>query len=75
MSAAQLAVTWVKDQPGITAALIGPRTLDQLTTLLPVMEMTLSDELRAACDALVAPGSAVANFFNSAPWMKTKIPR
>ena len=75
MSAAQLAVTWVKDQPGITAALIGPRTLDQLTTLLPVMEMTLSDDLRAACDALVAPGSAVANFFNSAPWMKTKIPR
>jgi aryl-alcohol dehydrogenase-like predicted oxidoreductase len=75
ISAAQLAVTWVKDQPGITAALIGPRTLDQLTTLLPVMEMTLSDELRAACDALVAPGSAVANFFNSAPWMKTKIPR
>ena len=75
MSAAQLAVTWVKDQPGITAALVGPRTLDQLTTLLPVMEMTLSDDLRAACDALVAPGSAVANFFNSASWMKTKIPR
>ena len=75
MSAAQLAVTWVKDQPGITSALIGPRTLDQLNTLLPVMEMTLSDDLRAACDVLVAPGSAVANFFNSAPWMKTKIPR
>jgi len=40
-----------------------------------VMEMTLSDDLRAACDVLVAPGSAVANFFNSAPWMKTKFPR
>ena len=70
LSAAQLAITWAKDQPGVTAALIGPRTMDQLTTLLPVLEMTLSDDLRAACDALVPPGSAVANFFNSAPWMK-----
>ena len=69
-SAAQLAVLWAKDQPGITAPLIGPRTLDQLEHLLPLLEETLSAELRAACDALVAPGSAVANFHNSAPWMK-----
>lgn len=34
------------------------------------MEMTLSDELRAACDELVPPGSAVANFHNSATWMQ-----
>ena len=73
MSAAQLAITWVKEQPGITAALIGPRTLEQLSTLLPVLDLTLSDELRTACDALVPPGSAVANFFNSAPWMKMKL--
>ncbi|MCB0092390.1 MAG: aldo/keto reductase, partial [Caldilineaceae bacterium] len=61
---------WVKDQPGITAPIIGVRTLAQLENLLPVMEMKLSEELRAACDLLVPPGSAVANFFNSAPWMK-----
>jgi len=33
----------------------------------------LSDELRAACDALVSPGSVVASFFNSAAWMRWKI--
>jgi len=35
--------------------------------------MTLDDETRAACDELVPPGSAVANFHNTAPWMKAKI--
>jgi len=73
LSPAQLAVLWVKDQPGITAPLIGPRTLEQLEHFLPVMEMTLAEHIRAACDALVPPGSAVANFHNSAPWMKMQI--
>ncbi len=70
---AQLATLWVKDQPGITAPLIGPRTLEQLEHLLPVLDMTLSEELAAACDRLVAPGSAVASFFNSATWMKQRL--
>lgn len=72
ISPAQLATLWVKDQPGITAPLIGPRTLEQLEHLLPVLEMTLSDELRAACDELVPPGGAVASFFNTAEWMKQR---
>ena len=73
VSPAQLAVVWVKDQPGITAPLIGPRTLEQLEHFLPVMEMQLDDQTRAACDALVPPGSAVADFHNSAPWMKMQV--
>ena len=73
ISPAQLAVLWVKDQPGITAPLIGPRTLEQLEHFLPVMEMQLDDQTRAACDALVPPGSAVADFHNSAPWMKMQV--
>lgn len=70
---AQLAILWAKDQPGITAPIIGPRTVEQLEHLLPVMEMKLDDSIRAACDALVPPGSAVANFHNSAPWMRMKL--
>jgi aryl-alcohol dehydrogenase-like predicted oxidoreductase len=73
MSPAQLAVLWVKDQPGITAPLIGPRTLEQLHHFLPVLEMELDEATRAACDELVPPGSAVANFHNSAPWMKMRL--
>ena len=74
ISPAQLAVLWVKDQPGITAPLIGPRTLEQLEHLLPVLQMNLDEVLRAACDELVPPGSAVANFHNSAGWMRMQIP-
>ncbi len=70
---AQLAVLWIKDQPGITAPLIGPRTLEQLEQFLPVMDMKLDQSLRSACDSLVPPGSAAANFHNSAPWMKMKL--
>lgn len=74
LSPAQFAILWVKDQPGITAPLTGPKTLEQLEHLLPVAEMSMTREMRDACDALVPPGSAAANFHNSAPWMKTKIP-
>ncbi|MFN2329036.1 MAG: aldo/keto reductase [Chromatocurvus sp.] len=74
ISPAQLAILWVKDQPGITAPLVGPRTLEQLEHLLPVAEMLLSDGLREACDELNPPGSAVADFHNSAPWMKMQVP-
>ncbi len=73
MSPAQLATLWVKDQPGITAPIIGPRTLEQLEHALPVLDMTLSDELAQACDNLVPPGGAVASFYNSATWMKQRI--
>jgi len=73
ISPAQLAVLWVKDQPGITAPLIGPRTVQQLEHFLPLLEMNLDETFRQSCDALVPPGSAVANFHNSAPWMKMRI--
>ena len=73
ISAAQLAMLWCKDQPGITAPLMGPRTLEQLEHFLPVMDMKLDDGIREACDALVPPGSAVTNFHNTAGWMKTRI--
>ena len=71
---AQLAILWCKDQPGVTAPLIGPRTMAHLEPLLPVLEMTLSDDLRAACDELVPPGSVVADFHNTSGWMKMHVP-
>jgi len=73
MSPAQLGILWCKDQPGITAPLIGPEKMEHLEDLLPVLEMTLSDELREACDNLVPPGSSVANFHNTSDWMKGQI--
>ena len=73
LSPAQLAVLWCKDQPGVTAPLVGAGSLAHLEDLLPVTEMSLDDSLRAACDALVPPGTHVANFLNTSGWMKTSI--
>lgn len=70
---ARAALAWVKSQPGITAPIMGPKSVAQLAHLLPVLEMSLSGEFLAACDALVPPGSAVADFHNSAPWMKMRL--
>ncbi|MBX3016239.1 MAG: aldo/keto reductase [Caldilineaceae bacterium] len=69
---AQLALLWVKDQPGVTAPLIGVRSVAQLEHLLPILERTLPDEIRHAADRIVPPGSAAANFHNTSGWMKMK---
>ena len=41
----QLATLWVKDQPGVTLPLIGPKTLKQLTDYLPVLDMKLNKSI------------------------------
>ena len=73
LTAAQLAVLWCKDQPGVAAPLVGAGSVEHLDELLAVMEMNLDDALREACDALVPPGTHVANFLNTSGWMKTSI--
>jgi aryl-alcohol dehydrogenase-like predicted oxidoreductase len=69
----QLALLWCKDQPGVTSPILGPRTIEQLKELLPVLDWSLTPAEGLACDALVPPGGVVVNFHNTAPWMKTPI--
>ena len=73
MSAARLSLLWCKDQPGITAPIVGPRTMAHLEDFIPVMEMKLADDDRPLFDAIVHPGNAVADFFNSNEWMKARV--
>ncbi len=72
MTAAQLALLWAKEQPGITAPIVGPRTVEHLEIALSVMERRLDPEDAAFCDGLVPPGSAVADFHNTSGWMKAR---
>ena len=69
-SAGQLAMAWVRDQPAVAAPLFGPRTMDQLEHMLPVLDMAFPQDLLAEFDQLVPPGSAVTNFNNGASWLK-----
>jgi aryl-alcohol dehydrogenase-like predicted oxidoreductase len=72
LTPAQMAVLWVKEQTGVTSPIIGVRTPAQLEELLVVADMRLSDDAREACDELVPPGTAVANFHNTSGWMQMK---
>ena len=38
----QVAIAWLLHQPGVTAPILGPRTLEQLEDVLPAAELTLS---------------------------------
>ncbi len=57
MSLVDLALGFVLAHPQVTCPIIGPRTMDQLETLLPAAEIRLSSELLDQIDALVAPGT------------------
>ena len=73
LTSAQLALLWVKDQPGVTSPIIGPRTMEQMQSFLPVMEIQLSEADRPLFDEIVHPGNAVADFHNSNEWMKARV--
>jgi aryl-alcohol dehydrogenase-like predicted oxidoreductase len=73
MTSSQLALLWVKDQPGVTSAIIGPRTEAHLDDAIPVLDMRLDPEIAAELDAIVPPGTAVSDFHNTSGWMKMRI--
>ena len=73
LTSSQLALLWVKDQPAVTAPIIGPRTEAHLDDALPVLEMRLEEGTAAALDEIVPQGSAVADFHNTSGWMKNRL--
>jgi aryl-alcohol dehydrogenase-like predicted oxidoreductase len=73
ITSSQLALLWAKDQAGITAPIIGPRTRAHLDDNLAVLTMSLSDDGRRALDAVNGPGNAISDFHNSNDWMRARI--
>jgi len=49
---ADVAVAWVLANPAVTAPIVGPRTMEQLTQGLRALEITLSDDARKRLDAI-----------------------
>jgi len=56
----QLALGFVTAHPGVTSAIIGPRTLDHLRSQIPAADTVLSADILDAIDAIVAPGTDLA---------------
>ncbi len=51
-TAANLALAWLLHQPGVTAPIIGPRTMEQFTTALHVPDIKLGDKVLERLDEL-----------------------
>ncbi len=56
----QLALGFVVAHPGVTSAIIGPRTLDHLTSQLAAADTVLSADVLDAIDEIVPPGLDLA---------------
>jgi aryl-alcohol dehydrogenase-like predicted oxidoreductase len=55
----ELAIAFVIRHPAVSAAIIGPRTMEQLESYLPALDVRLDDALLDRIDAIVAPGTNI----------------
>ena len=56
---ANVATAWILAQPALTAAIVGPRTLEQLRQVLPALELSLDEAALARLDELFpGPGGS-----------------
>lgn len=51
----EVALAWVRDAPGVTSAIVGARTADQLTASLAAEDLVLPVAIRQALDDVTAP--------------------
>jgi aryl-alcohol dehydrogenase (NADP+) len=56
LSLTHMAMAFVMAHPGVTSALLGPRTMQHLDDLLAGAEVRLSDEVLDKIDQIVPPG-------------------
>ena len=61
----QLAIAFVLNHPAITAALIGPRTMEQFQSQLTAADVVLDDAVLDRIDEIVAPGTTINPADNS----------
>ena len=55
VSAAQVALAWLLERPGVCSLIVGARTDEQLADNLGAASLSLSDEERRRLDAVSAP--------------------
>jgi aryl-alcohol dehydrogenase-like predicted oxidoreductase len=59
LSVIEMAIAFVIRHPAVTAAIIGPRTMEHLESQLPAAELELSDDVLDRIDQIVAPGTNI----------------
>jgi len=72
VSPAQLALAWNAAQPGVTAPIIGPRTMEQLVDNLGALSVTITPEDSERIDAIAPPKSATMRYYDAALAVDTR---
>jgi aryl-alcohol dehydrogenase-like predicted oxidoreductase len=57
MSLVHMAIAWVIGNPAVTSAIIGPRTMEQLTSQLDAADLQLPPDVLNRIDEIVPPGT------------------
>jgi aryl-alcohol dehydrogenase-like predicted oxidoreductase len=67
-----LAIAFVLNHPAVTAAIIGPRTMEHLESQLPAADLVLDDALLDRIDQIVPPGTNLnpADAGWVSPWLE-----
>lgn len=60
-----LALAWVAQQPGISSAIMGPRTPGQLASNLKGLDVEITDADRERIDALCPPGRMMVPYYEA----------
>lgn len=56
-----LAIAWVNHHPAVTSAIIGPRTMEQLTSQLGAIDVELTTDVLDRIDEIVPPGTTFSH--------------
>ncbi|MEX0153761.1 aldo/keto reductase [Microbacterium sp. LMI1-1-1.1] len=59
MTLIEMAIAFAINHPGVTSAIVGPRTMEQLESYLPAAEIHLPTDMLDRIDQLVAPGVTI----------------
>lgn len=61
----QFALAWVMARPGVTSAIIGPRTMEQFEDNLLAEKVVVKAEDEAVVDTLFPPGTHISSFYDA----------
>jgi aryl-alcohol dehydrogenase-like predicted oxidoreductase len=60
----QVALAWLIQQPGVTSAIVGPRTMDHLQDNLGALAVEISDDDRGRLDEAAEPELAIVPYYH-----------
>lgn len=65
VTASQIALAWVTQQPGITSPIIGPRTMEQLEDNLAALSVEITAVDRERLDSVSPSGQSIAQYYEA----------